>query len=98
MSDEDTSNSTPTFVKLISAEGHEFFIERNVAIVSKTIRTMLEGQFREAQDHVINFPEISHYILERVLQYLYYQARVSSPEYLPGIWLISAYSQIFPCN
>ena len=78
MSGEEGKADSPTFVKLVSAEGHEFYIERNVAIsASKTIRTMLEGQFREAQDNVIHFPEISNYILERVLQYLYYQVRVS---------------------
>lgn len=77
MSEE--SKDASTFVKLVSAEGHEFFVDRNVAIsASKTIRTMLEGQFREAQDNVIHFPEISNYILERVLQYLYYQSKVSA--------------------
>lgn len=76
--DESNSSNELTFVKLVSAEGSEFFIDRSVAIsASKTIRTMLEGQFREAKDNVIHFPEISNYILERVLQYLYYEARVS---------------------
>lgn len=66
-----------TFVKLTSAEGNEYYIDRSVAIAaSKTMRTMLEGNFREAQDNVINFPEISSYILERVIQYLYYQVKV----------------------
>ena len=77
MSDDDSSSGL-TFVKLVSAEGNEFYIDRSVAIsASKTIRTMLEGQFREAKDNVIHFPEISSYILERVLQYLYYQVKVS---------------------
>lgn len=78
MSGEEDKEKELTFVKLVSAEGSEFYIDRKVAIsASKTIRTMLEGQFREAKDNVIHFPEISNYILERVLQYLYYQARVS---------------------
>jgi elongin-C len=76
--DQDDSSNELQFVKLVSAEGSEFYIDRRVAMSSsKTIRTMLEGQFREAQDNVIKFPEISNYILERVLQYLYYQSRVS---------------------
>jgi elongin-C len=76
--DQDDSSNELQFVKLVSAEGSEFYIDRRVAMsASKTIRTMLEGQFREAQDNVIKFPEISNYILERVLQYLYYQSRVS---------------------
>lgn len=30
-------------VKLISAEGHEFIIDRNAAVVSGTIKSMLQG-------------------------------------------------------
>ena len=87
MSEATSSSDELTFVKLVSAEGNEFFIDRNVAIsASKTIRTMLEGQFREAQDNVIRFPEISNYILERVCQYLYYQARVSLAALHVMIW------------
>ena len=74
----DKSGSEPvTYVKLVSAEGNEYYIDRSVAVsASKTMRTMLTGNFREAQDNVINFPEISNYILERVIQYLYYQVKV----------------------
>lgn len=45
---------------------------------STTIRTMLEGQFREAQENEINFPDISGYILERVVRYLHYKAQYSN--------------------
>jgi len=31
------------FVKLIGAEGHEFIVPRRVALVSNTMRAMLEG-------------------------------------------------------
>lgn len=66
-------------VKLVSSEGHEFFVERDVAIQgSKTIRLMLEGNFREAQDNVIRFPDISSYVLERVIKYLHYKAQYTS--------------------
>jgi hypothetical protein len=64
------------YVKLVSAEGHEFFVERKIAIASSnTIRTMLEGQFRESKENVIRFPDISGYILERVVRYIYYKAQ-----------------------
>jgi len=73
MSDEEAK-----YVKLVSAEGHEFFLERKIAIAgSNTIRTMLEGKFRESQENVISFPEISGYILERVVRYLHYKAQYS---------------------
>lgn len=32
------------FVKLISAEGHEFFVDRKCALVSGTIRSMLQSK------------------------------------------------------
>jgi transcription elongation factor B subunit 1 len=71
MSDDD-----PTYVKLVSAEGHEFFMDRAIAIASsKTIRLMLEGSFREAQDNIIRFPDITSYTLERVVRYLHYKAQ-----------------------
>lgn len=67
------------WVKLISAEGHEFFVDRSIAIAySKTISLMLEGSFREAQDNIIRFPDMAGYILERVVKYLHYKARYSN--------------------
>ncbi|EEC51730.1 predicted protein [Phaeodactylum tricornutum CCAP 1055/1] len=67
------------FVKLVSADGHEFLMARTVAIASsKTIRLMLEGSFREAQDNVIRFPDIAGYVLERVVKYLHYKTQHST--------------------
>jgi transcription elongation factor B subunit 1 len=68
-----------SYVKLISTEGHEFFVDQEVASsASNTIRCMLEGSFREAQDKVIRFPDISSYVLERVIKYMYYKAQYSN--------------------
>jgi hypothetical protein len=68
-----------SYVKLISTEGHEFFVDQEVASsASNTIRCMLEGSFREAQDKVIRFPGISSYVLERVIKYMYYKAQYSN--------------------
>jgi transcription elongation factor B subunit 1 len=73
------SEEEKKWVKLISAEGHEFFVDRETAVTaSKTIRLMLEGSFREAQDNTIRFPEIAGYILERVIKYFYYKAKHSN--------------------
>jgi transcription elongation factor B subunit 1 len=66
------------FVKLVSAEGHEFIVPRRIALVSKTMRAMLEGNFREAEDSVIRFPDISGHVLEKVIQYLHYQVRYNN--------------------
>eukprot|EP01088_Endostelium_zonatum_P007317 TRINITY_DN19545_c0_g1_i1.p1 TRINITY_DN19545_c0_g1~~TRINITY_DN19545_c0_g1_i1.p1 ORF type:complete len:102 (-),score=21.48 TRINITY_DN19545_c0_g1_i1:213-518(-) len=64
-------------VKLISAEGHEFIIDRKAAMVSGTIRSMLSGPgaFEEQALGEINFREISTNILEKVIQYFYYKLR-----------------------
>ncbi|KAI3945595.1 hypothetical protein MKW92_032562 [Papaver armeniacum] len=54
-------------VKLISAEGFEFVISKEAAMVSQTIRNMLTspGGFAESQRGEVRFPEISTVILER---------------------------------
>ena len=64
-------------IKLKSAEGHEFFIDRRCAMVSGTIKTMLSGQFAESRGE-ISFPEIPSAILERLIQYMYYKVRYTN--------------------
>jgi len=39
---------------------------------------MLEGQFREADEGLIRFPDMSGHILEKVIQYLHYKARYTN--------------------
>ena len=67
----------PSMIKLVSAEGHEFFIDRRCALVSGTIKSMLSGQFAERRGEV-RFPEIPGTILEKVIQYLYYKVRYTN--------------------
>ena len=71
------SDSSPQMIKLISAEGHEFIVDRRCACVSKTIEAMLEGSFAESKGE-IRFPELSTPILEKVLQYFYYKVRYAN--------------------
>ncbi|XP_073113182.1 elongin-C isoform X1 [Elaeis guineensis] len=61
-------------VKLISAEGFEFVIDKKAAMVSHTIRNMLTspGGFAETQLGEVTFPEISTPILEKICQYFYW--------------------------
>lgn len=65
------------FIKLISAEGHEFFVDRRCAMISGTIKAMLSGQFAESRGE-ISFPEISAVVLEKLIQYLYYKVRYTN--------------------
>ena len=94
--DEQTS-----IVKLISAEGHEFYVDKRCAMVSGTIKLMLSGQFAESRGEV-RFPEIPSVILEKVIQYLYYKVRytnsvmrvpefVVEPEYALDMLMASNY-------
>ena len=50
----------PDTVKLISADGFEFIIDRKAAMKSGTIRNMLSSpaQFTEAIHNTIQFPDI----------------------------------------
>ena len=76
MSGGDDDNQMTTYVKLISAEGHEFFLDKEVAVsASKTIRLMLQGSFREAQENVIRLPDLAGFVLERVIKYMHYKAQ-----------------------
>lgn len=67
----------PQLIRLISAEGHEFFVEKRCAMVSGTIKAMLSGQFAESRGEV-RFPEIPGVILEKVIQYLHYKVRYTN--------------------
>lgn len=71
-------------IKLISGDGLEFYVHRKCAMVSGTIKMMLEGQFAENRGE-IRFPEISGVILEKVIQYFYYKVRyTNSPQRVPN--------------
>lgn len=74
----DSQSSQPgNIIKIKSAEGHEFFIDRKCALVSGTIKSMLTGQFAESRGE-ISFPEIPGIIMEKLIQYLYYKVRYSN--------------------
>ncbi|XP_077238879.1 uncharacterized protein LOC143880016 isoform X2 [Tasmannia lanceolata] len=67
-------------VKLISAQGFEFVIDKKAAMVSQTIRNMLQstGSFSETQHGEVKFPEISTPILEKICQYFYWSLQFAS--------------------
>mmetsp|Transcript_23260 Transcript_23260/g.26390 ORF Transcript_23260/g.26390 Transcript_23260/m.26390 type:complete len:100 (-) Transcript_23260:610-909(-) len=73
------------FVKLVSAEGDEFFVEKECAYVSNFIRNTLEAGMAESNTKTITFQEIKTATLEKIVQYLYYKIRykdeVSFPKF-----------------
>ncbi|XP_027853135.2 elongin-C-like [Aphis gossypii] len=68
------------YVKLISSDGHEFIIKREHALMSGTIKAMLNGpgEFSESETNEIHFREISSRILSKVCMYLAYKARYTN--------------------
>jgi hypothetical protein len=74
---EDDKDESP-YIKLVSAEGFEIFLSRRIALQVETLRVMLEGNFRESEEGVIRFPDMSARALEKVVKYLYYKDRYSN--------------------
>ncbi|RUS19443.1 hypothetical protein BC937DRAFT_87457 [Endogone sp. FLAS-F59071] len=72
--DQEQSTDTPEYVKLISCDGFEFIVNREVALRSGTIKNMLSspGQFTESVQNEVVFRDIKAIILETICRYLYY--------------------------
>jgi hypothetical protein len=83
------------YVKLISAEGLEYLVDREIVRShSGTLRKMLDSNFKEAMDGIIQLPEMSGYILERVVFYLHHKQQYSKitgrvPEFVRSIIAVS---------
>eukprot|EP01123_Difflugia_compressa_P000468 TRINITY_DN10544_c0_g1_i4.p1 TRINITY_DN10544_c0_g1~~TRINITY_DN10544_c0_g1_i4.p1 ORF type:complete len:104 (-),score=17.84 TRINITY_DN10544_c0_g1_i4:220-531(-) len=75
-----SDDSETKTIKLISSEGHQFIVDRKCALVSGTIRSMLEGggTFIEGDSGQINFGDIATPILEKVIQYFYYKVKYTN--------------------
>lgn len=87
------------YVKLISADGHEFILDRAIAVAhSKTIATMLEGSFLEARENVIRFPEMAAYILERFVKYVHYKTMHSNSSSRIPDFVSCAFAHRMPRN
>nr|AIE89872.1 elongin C [Zea mays] len=78
---EEEEEDTAGVVKLISAEGFEFVVDKKAAMVSNTLRNMLTspGGFSETRQGEVRFPEIPTNILEKICQYFYWSLHYSSP-------------------
>lgn len=74
----DDDHEENPYIKLISAEGSEIFLARRIALQVETMRAMLEGNFRESEEGVIRFPDISASALEKVVKYMHYKDRYAS--------------------
>ena len=63
------------YVKLISSDGHEFIVKRDLALTSGTIKAMLSGpgQFAENEINELKFREIPSHVLQKVCMYFTYK-------------------------
>jgi elongin-C len=76
---EDNEGDDVQYVKFVSAEGYEFFVDKEIAIAtSTTIRTMLSGSFLEGKENIVRLPDMAGYILERLIRYMHYRAQYSN--------------------
>ncbi|EPX71353.1 elongin C [Schizosaccharomyces octosporus yFS286] len=72
------------YVKLISSDGFEFVLRKDIACISGTIKAILnEGVFAEAQNNECTFPDIRGSLLEKVCEYLHYNYRYKNQQDVP---------------
>uniref|UniRef100_T1J5V4 Elongin-C n=1 Tax=Strigamia maritima TaxID=126957 RepID=T1J5V4_STRMM len=74
------------YIKLVSSDDHEFFIKRDLAMQSGTIRAMLmgPGDCLENEMNEVKFRDIPSLLLEKVCHYFAFKARYTgSGEELP---------------
>ncbi|CAD5235606.1 unnamed protein product [Bursaphelenchus xylophilus] len=69
-----------SYVKLISSDGHEFIVRRDLVVTSGTIKAMLSGpgQFTENESNEVNFREIPSHVLRKVCHYFAYKVRFTN--------------------
>lgn len=69
-----------SYIRLVSQDGHEFIIKREYALISATIKAMLDGpgQFTENESNLVNFREIPSHVLEKVCQYFTYKVKYTN--------------------
>lgn len=72
-----SAGSQSPYVTLVSSDGFEFHVRRSAACISGTIRRMLDpsSNFSEASSGVCHLEEINGVVLEKVVEYFYYNEK-----------------------
>merc|ERR1712166_298831 len=75
-----TTGRNSKFIKLISNDDHEFYVERRATQVSGTLRAMLSGpgQFSEHDKNEIHFKGIPSHVLAKVVDYFNYKTKYTN--------------------
>lgn len=67
-------------VRLVSADGEAFVVERRIAMASGFLRNLLtSGRWAEAARGEVSFPSISGGALRKCIEYMHYKVRHSAP-------------------
>lgn len=73
------------YITLVSSDGFEFVISKSAAMVSGTLKNMLSSTFRETEERKIRLQEMDARLLNKVVEYLYYNIKykdsVDVPEF-----------------
>ncbi|CAD5235602.1 unnamed protein product [Bursaphelenchus xylophilus] len=71
-----------THVMLISYDGHEFIVPREMAELSNTIKSMMTGPFEstETMPNSVNLKDVPSHVLRKVCHYLAYKMRFTDHE------------------
>ncbi|CAI4856941.1 BAD_HP_G0014230.mRNA.1.CDS.1 [Saccharomyces cerevisiae] len=64
------------FVTLVSKDDKEYVISRSAAMISPTLKAMIEGPFRESKGR-IELKQFDSHILEKAVEYLNYNLKYS---------------------
>lgn len=86
MSKDNGSKNSGSHVTLISRDGFKFVIPKEAAMISSTLRAMVDvPYFKESQKGKIRLHEIDGVVLEKVCEYLCYnykyQNTIDPPEF-----------------
>ncbi|KAF4582014.1 transcription elongation factor b, polypeptide 1 [Ophiocordyceps camponoti-floridani] len=75
------------YVTLVSADGFEFVVLREAALISPIVKGMLDprSQFTEAKDARCVFQEMSGVVLDKVVEYFHYWYRYRHSEDVPDM-------------
>lgn len=67
------------YVVIKSQSGDRFVVDKRVALLSDTLKTMLDegGQSTEMNTRIISLDDIASPIVEKVIEYLYFRMRYS---------------------
>ncbi|GMM38879.1 elongin C [Saccharomycopsis crataegensis] len=82
---EQDSKPRSKYVKLVSSDGFEFIILRELAEISPTLASMLDEsfEFKESKLNKIVLREMDSFLLEKVVDYLYYHKKFSDKDDVP---------------